>query len=106
MCDVAINPFELRRWDVKFTKRHTARSSTSVTITVVEHAESKDELLLSVTPTFVIDNVEETGERDLIPVLLEPATGKFLLHADQGPVNEEQMPAYFERLLAAFLSRL
>jgi hypothetical protein len=50
--DVAINPLEARLWDVKFTERRAGDPAASVTLAILEHAPSRKEFLLAVTPTY------------------------------------------------------
>src|ERR1700730_17864861 len=87
-CDVAINPLEVRRWDVKFITRRASYPVASVTLVILEHAPSTEVFLLAVTPTYTVEDVVRDGERFLIPVFFNQASGTFLLHADHGPVNE------------------
>jgi hypothetical protein len=105
-CDVAINSFEVRRWNVKFVKRRVAYPAASVTLAILEHAPSRAELLLAVTPTYQVEEVVTDGERFLIPVFFDPGSGTFLLHADHGPVSESQMTEFFARTADALLNRL
>jgi hypothetical protein len=105
-CHVAINPFEVRRWDVKFIKRRVGQSVASVTLAIVEHAPSKEAFLLAVTPTSTVDDVASEGERFLIPVFLDQTSGTFLLHADHGPVMESQMMDFFAHTAGELLNRL
>jgi hypothetical protein len=105
-CDVAINSFEVRRWNVKFTRRRAGRPMATVTLAILEHAASTGEFLLAVTSTYVMDDTVAEAERVLIPVLFDPASDTFLLHADHGPVGELQMTDFFARWAGALLSRL
>ena len=105
-CDVAINPFEVGRWHVKFTRRRAGYPAASVAIGIVEHSPSRDELLLAITPTYVVEDVVTEGERLLIPVLLDPASDTFVLHADHGPVAEPDMTRFFASTAGALLDRL
>src|SRR5262245_53268021 len=102
-CDVAVNKFEVRRWDLKFTMRREGEPAASVTLLVVEHAPSRDEFLLAVTPTYTVEDVVTEDERELIPVFLDSASDRFFLHADRGPVDESQIPDYFARRAAGLL---
>ena len=105
-CDVAINPMEVRRWDVKFTKRRAGHVAATVTLTILEHAPSKEEFLLAVTPTYTVGEVVTDGQRFLIPVFFDPASGTFLLHADHGRVNESRITDFFARTTGELLNRL
>jgi hypothetical protein len=102
-CEMAINQFEVRRWDVKFTMRRSQPSSAAVTLAIVEHAPSRDQFLLAVTATYTVEDVVTEDERFLIPVFLNPATGRFLLHADRGPVDESYLPDFFARTAGELL---
>jgi hypothetical protein len=102
-CEMEINQFEVRRWDVKFTMRRSQPSAAAVTLAVLEHAPSKDQFLLAVTPTFTVDDVVTEDDRFLIPVFLNQASDRFLLHADRGPVDESVMPEFFARTAAELL---
>jgi hypothetical protein len=44
--------------------------------------------------------------RFLIPVVFDPASGTFLLHADHGPVEESQIADFFARTAGELLNRL
>jgi hypothetical protein len=105
-CEVAINPFEVGRWHVKFTERRAGYPAASVAIGIIEHSPSKDEFLLAITPTYVVEDVVTEGERLLIPVFVDPASDAFLLHADHGPVAESDMTRFFARTAGALLDRL
>ena len=105
-CDVAVNPLEVRLWDVKFTRRRVGHPVASVTLAILEHAPSRKEFLLAVTPTYTVDDVVTGGERFLIPVFFDPASGTFLLHADDGPVQESHMTDFFARTADELLNRL
>jgi hypothetical protein len=105
-CDVAINPLEVRRWDVKFSKRRAGSSVASVTLVILEHAPSREEFLLAVTPTYRAEEVVTEGECILIPVLFDATSGTFLLHADHGPVRESQITDFFARTAGELLNRL
>jgi hypothetical protein len=105
-CDVAVNPLEVRLWDVKFTRRRAGYPAASVTLAILEHAPSRKEFLLAVTPTYTVDEVVKGGERFLIPVFFDPASGRFLLHADHGPVGESQITDFFARTAGELLNRL
>jgi hypothetical protein len=105
-CDVAINPFEIGQWHVKFTKRRVGYPAASVAVGIIEHSPSRDEFLLAITPTYVVENVVKEGERFLIPVFLDAASDTFLLHADHGPVAESHMTGFFARTAGALLDRL
>jgi hypothetical protein len=105
-CDVAVNKFEVRRWDLKFTARREGESPASVMLVVSEHAPSRDEFLLAVTPTFTVEDVASEGDRELIPVFLDSAADRFLLHADHGPVDESQIPEYFAQRATELLNTL
>jgi hypothetical protein len=105
-CEVAINQFEMRQWDVKFTMRRVRDPVASVTLAILEHAPSRDQFLLAVTPTYAVDEVVTEDDRFLIPVFHSPATDRFLLHADRGPVDESQMPHFFARTAAELLRGL
>src|SRR4029077_2153000 len=50
-CDVAVNAFENRQWDVKFSKRRAGDRMVSVSLAILEHAPSREQFLLAVTPT-------------------------------------------------------
>jgi hypothetical protein len=102
-CEVAINQFEVRRWDVKFTIRRSRPANAAVTLVILEHAPSRDQFLLAVTATYTVDDAVTEDERFLIPVFLNPASDRFLLHADRGPVDEPQMPEFFARTAAELL---
>jgi hypothetical protein len=104
-CDVLINPLEVRRWDIKFIKRRGGFPMTLVTLAILEHAPSTDELLLAVTPTYTVGEVVTDGERFLIPVFFDPTTDTFLLHADHGPVDESRMTDFFARTASELLNR-
>jgi hypothetical protein len=104
--DVAINSFEVRQWNVKVTKRRARYPVASVTLAICEHAPSREELLLAVTPTYTVEGVVTDGERFLIPVFFTPASGTFSLHADHGPVEESQMTDFFARTADALVNRL
>jgi hypothetical protein len=65
-CDVAINPFGVRRWNVKFVKRRAGYKVASVTLAILEHAPSREEFLLAVTPTYTVEEVVWGGEPFLI----------------------------------------
>ena len=103
---MAINQFEVRRWDVKFTMRRSRPSAASVTLAILEHAPSRDQFLLAVTTTYAVGDAVTEDDRFLIPVFLNPASDKFLLHADRGPVDELQMPAFFVGMAAELLRGL
>jgi hypothetical protein len=105
-CQMEINQFEVRRWDVKFTMRRSQPSAAAVTLVVLEHAPSKDQFLLAVTPTYTVEDVVTEDDRFLLPVFLNPASDRFLLHADRGPVDEPQMPAFFAGMAAELLRGL
>jgi len=105
-CEIATNLFEVRRWNAKFTMRRAGRPLASVTLAIGEHAPSAGEMLLSVTPTYAVEDVVTDGERLLIPVFFDPAVGTFLLHAEHGPVEEARMAEFFARLAGAMLGRL
>ena len=105
-CDVAINPLEVRLWDVKLTKRRVGYPVASVTLAILEHAPSTKEFLLAVTPTYTVGEVVAGGERFLIPVFFDPASGTFLLHADHGPVEESHITDFFARTAGELLNRL
>jgi hypothetical protein len=77
-----------------------------VTLAILEHAPSRKEFLLAVTPTYTVDEVVKGGERFLIPVFFDPASGSFLLHADHGPVGESQITDFFARTAGELLNRL
>jgi len=102
-CQMEINQFEVRRWDVKFTMRRSQPSAAAVTLAVLEHAPSKDQFLLAVTPTYTVEDVVTEDDRFLLPVFLNPASDRFLLHADRGPVDEAQMPEFFARTAGELL---
>ena len=103
-CEVAINQFEVRRWDVKFTVRRSRPSAASVALAILEHAPSRDQFLLAVTATYMVDDAVTEDDRFLIPVFLNPESDRFLLHADRGPVDEPQMPEFFARTAAELLT--
>jgi hypothetical protein len=105
-CDVAINPFEVRRWNVKFVKRRAGYKVASVTLAILEHAPSREEFLLAVTPTYTVEEVVWGGEPFLIPVFFDPVSDTFLLHADHGPIEELQIADFFARAADALLNRL
>jgi hypothetical protein len=105
-CDVAVNLFEVRRWDVKFMKRRAGYPVASVTLAILEHAPAKEEFLLAVTPTYTVEEAVMHGERLLIPVFFDPGSGTFTLHADHGPVEESQMTEFFARTAETLLNRL
>jgi hypothetical protein len=105
-CEVAVNPLEARRWDVKFTKRRGGYPAASATVAILEHAASREVFLLAVTPTYAVEEVVREGEQFLIPVFFEPASGTFVLHADHGPVKESQLADFFARTAGALLGRL
>jgi len=105
-CDVAINSLDVRLWDVKFTRRRVGYPVASLTLAILEHAPSRKEFLLAVTPTYTVDEVVKGGERFLIPVFFDPASGRFLLHADHGPVGESQITDFFARTAGELLNRL
>jgi hypothetical protein len=105
-CDITINSFEVRRWDVKVTKRRAAGSVASVTLALLEHAPSRDQLLLAVTPTYTVEGVVTEGARFLVPVFFDPVSGTFSLQPDHGPVEESGMTEFFARTVAALLARL
>jgi hypothetical protein len=105
-CDVAINPFEIRRWNVQFTKRRPGYPAASVTLGILEHAPSREEFLLAVTPTYAMGEVVWDGGPWLVPVFFDPGSGTFSLHADHGPVGEPQMTDFFARTADALLHRL
>jgi hypothetical protein len=105
-CDVTINAFEPRRWNVKFMTRRAGDSPASVSLAILEHAPSREEFLLAVTPTYAVEEVVTDGERFLIPVFFEPVAGTFSLQADHGPVEESQMTDFFARTAGALLNRL
>src|SRR5260370_39031722 len=69
-CDVAINPLEVRRWDVKFSKRRAGSSVASVTLVILEHAPSREEFLLAVTPTYTAEEVVYGGRVHPDPCLV------------------------------------
>jgi hypothetical protein len=52
-----------------------------------------------------VDEVVTGGERVLIPVFFDPASGAFLLHADHGPGGESQMADFFARMAGELLNR-
>lgn len=105
-CEIAVNPFEIRRWDVKFTKRRPAGPPASVTLAIVEHAPSREQFLLAITPTYTVEDVVTDGERFLIPVFCDPASGAFSLQADHGAVEESHMADFFARTADVLLNRL
>jgi hypothetical protein len=105
-CDVAINSFEVRRWNVKFIKGRAGYPVAPVTLAILEHAPSREEFLLAVTPTYTVEEVVWDDERFLIPVFFDPVSGTFSLHADHGPVKESQMTDFFARTTGALLHRL
>ena len=105
-CDIAVNSFENRQWDVKFTRRRAGERVASVVVAVLEHAPSKDQLLLAVTPTCTGDGDVTRREPFLIPVFFDDVSCTYSLQADHGPVEESQMPAFFAGIAGALLSRL
>jgi hypothetical protein len=105
-CSVAVNKFENRQWDVKFTRRRAGEHPASVTLAIAEHAASKEQLLLAVTPACTVGGVDATGERDLIPVFFDEASKTFCLQADHGPVWESHLCDFFAHRAGAILSRL
>jgi hypothetical protein len=105
-CDVAINPFDVGRWRVRFTKQRVGYPAASVAIGINEHSPSRDEFLLAVTPTYVVEDLVTEGERVLIPVFLDPTSDTYLLHADHGPVAESDMTRFFARTVRTLLDRL
>ena len=105
-CEVAINQFEVRQWDVKFTVRRSHYPAAAVTLVILEHAPSREQFLLAVTPTYAMDDSVTEDDRFLIPVFHNPASDRFLLHADRGPVDEPQMPEFFARTAAELLKGL
>jgi hypothetical protein len=105
-CHITINSFEVRQWDVKVTKRRTVGPMASVTLTILEHAPSREQFLLAVTPTFTAEGVVTDGERFLVPVFFDPVPGTFSLQADHGRVRESEMTEFFARTVAALLARL
>jgi hypothetical protein len=105
-CEMAINQFEVRQWDVKFTVRRSRHPTAAVTLVIVEHAPSRVEFLLAVTASYAVDDVVTEDDRFLIPVFLNPASDRFLLHADRGPVDESQMPEFFAHTAAGLLKGL
>ena len=105
-CDITINSFEVRRWDVRVTKRRAAGSVASVTLELLEHAPSRDHLLLAVTPIYTVEEVVTHGQPFLVPVFFDPVSGTFSLQPDHGPVVESRMTEFFARTVAALLARL
>jgi hypothetical protein len=102
-CEMEINQFEVRRWDVKFTMRRSQPSAAAVTLVILEHAPSKDQFLLAITATYTVEDAVTEDDRFLLPVFLNPASDRFLLHADRGPIDEAQMPEFFARTAAELL---
>lgn len=54
----------------------------------------------------MVEAVVTAGERFLIPVFFDPASGSFLLHANHGPVWESQITDFFARTAGELLHRL
>jgi hypothetical protein len=105
-CDIAVNSFENRQWDVKFSKRRGGDRMVSVSLAILEHAPSREQFLLAVTPTCTVDGDVTGRERFLIPVFFDPVSGTFSLQADHGPVEESRIPDFFAGTADALLSRL
>ena len=105
-CDIAVNAFENRQWDVKFSKRRAGDRMVSVSLAILEHAPSKEQLLLAVTPTCTVDGDVRRRERFLIPVFFDQVSDTFSLQADHGPVEESRIPDFFAGTAGALLSRL
>ena len=94
------------RWNVKFVQRRAGDSPPSVTLAILEHAPSREVLLLAVTPTYNVEGAECDGVLVLIPVLFDPVSDRYSLHADHGPVVESQMPQFFAQMAANLLTQL
>jgi len=105
-CDIAVNSFENRQWDVKFTKRRAGNRMATVSLAILEHAPSKEQFLLAVTPTCTVDGDVTRRERFLIPVFFDDVSRTFLLQADHGPVEESRIPGFFAGIAGGLLSRL
>ena len=104
-CHIDINPFEIRTWNVKFTK-HRAADQASVSLTIAEVQTSNLEFLLAVSPTYTRNGNVREGGRLVVPVLFDSVSECFLLHADHGPVRESQMADFFVRMTDMLLTRL
>jgi hypothetical protein len=92
--DIAVNSFENRQWEVKFTKRRAGERMVSVSLAVLEHAPSKEQFLLAVTPVCTVgDDVKRRSDT-------------FSLQADHGPIKESLIPDFFAGIVDALLSRL
>ena len=105
-CNVTTNPFENKRWAVRFTCRRGGDPPAVVTLSLVEHQTSRQGLLLAVTPEYHVGEAVTEGERLLIPVLFDQTSNAFSLHADHGPVPESQMPEFFSAMARELLFRL
>jgi len=105
-CDVMVNPFEVRRWYVKFSKRRLRGPAAFAELLIAEHVASTNDLLLAAPLNGTVEDVEQRGQRLMIPVFYDAKADRFSLQADHGPVAEAQMPAFFSRLLDVFLERL
>jgi len=105
-CDIAVNLFENRQWDVKFTKRRAGDRMVSVSLAILEHEPSKEQFLLAVTPICTVDGDVARRERALMPVFFDHVSDRFSLQADHGPVDESRIPDFFAAMVGALLSRL
>jgi hypothetical protein len=105
-CDITINSFEVRRWDVKFTKQRAAGPPASVTLALFEHVPSRDQFLLAVTPTYTVEGVVTQAAPFLVPVFFDPVPDTFWLQPDHGPVEESRMTEFFVGTVGALLARL
>jgi hypothetical protein len=105
-CEIAINPFSGGRWRVKFTARRLTPPGVWLALSISEQTASTDEFLLAITPTYVHAGVLSEGERALIAVLFDERSGRYVLHADHGPVYEPAMVDYFARSAIAWLERM
>ena len=103
-CEVAVNQFEVRRWDVRFTKKRSGHPPASITLDIVEHAPSRDHFLVAVTPTLRLEDTETAGERQLLSIYYDAGSDRYTLQADHGPVDESRLSDYFAALAATWLA--